>query len=123
MLLLTFRLFLSDSTIVLRSRHEEIGEDLMDMLLGMSDFNQFKEQMLEFREQIVEGTSSHALNMMAIGPTVTNLIVHTEDMEDGEERMDLMDGLCIKPLSPVGAANARSPGPPPFGNFPSMSGA
>jgi len=86
----------------------------------MSDFSMFKEQMVDYREQCVECSNSA---MMGIGLciTVTPTVVHTEDMEDGEERMDLMDGLCIKPLSPVGLADRSAP--PPFGAFPSTSGA
>ena len=90
------------------------------MLLGMSDFNMFKEQMVEYREQCVDMSNTE---MMDIGLClhVTPTVVHNEEMEDGEEREDLMDGLCIKPLSPSGL-NSRS-APPPFGAFPSTSGA
>jgi len=42
--------------------------------------------------------------------------LHTDDMEDGEERMDLIDGLVVKPLSPKGGLDS-SDGPPAFGTM------
>lgn len=98
---------------LLEARHEEIGEDLMELLLGMSDFENFRSQMVDWKEQLVEKSNP---TMMGICPVVSHVVMHTEDMEDGEERMDLMDfGLDIKPLSPTGVPGDR---PPPFGAVP-----
>lgn len=93
---------------MLETREEEVGADVFDMLLSMSDFEIFKEQMVEYREQCVEMTNPDCICISG-RPTV----FHTDDMEDGEQRMDLMDGLEIKPLSPQGLNS--SDGPPPFG--------
>merc|ERR1711998_302205 len=101
---------------ILEEREDEVSADVFDMLLTMSDFELFKEQMLEYKEQCVEKTSTGFLCISG-RPTV----LHTEDMEDGEERFDLMDGLSIKPLSPTGLA-ARE-GPPPFGVIPQVGSA
>jgi len=101
---------------VLEERQDEVSADVFDMLLSMSDFELFKEQMLEYKEQCVEKTSTGFLCISG-RPTV----LHTDDMEDGEERFDLMDGLSIKPLSPKGLA-ARD-GPPPFGLIPQVGSA
>merc|ERR1711939_1025192 len=101
---------------VLEARQEEISADVFDMLLSMSDFEMFKEQMLEYREQCVEKTSTGFLCISG-RPTV----LHTDDMEDGEERMDLMDGLMVKPLSPKGLASRDAP--PPFGTISSIGSA
>jgi len=95
---------------MIEQREEEVGADVFDMLLSMSDFEMFKEQMVEYKEQCVEMTSQ---NMFSISGQPT--VVHTEDMEDGEMRMDLMDGLSIKPLSPKTGLAARD-GPPAFGH-------
>jgi len=101
---------------LLETRQDEIGDDLTDMLLSMSDFEVFKEQMVEYREQCVEKTNTDFLCISG-RPTV----LHTDDMEDGEERMDLMDGLMVKPLSPKGLASRDAP--PPFGTISSIGSA
>jgi len=100
---------------VVRSRQEEVSADIFDMLLSMSDFQLFKEQMVDYREQCVEKTSD---NFLCISGRPTCL--HTDmdqDMEDGEERADLMDALVVKPLSPQGGLDSRD-GPPAFGIVP-----
>jgi len=100
--------------VLLEARQEEVSADVFDMLLSMSDFELFKEQMVDYREQCVEKTSE---NFLCISGRPTCL--HTEDMEDGDERMDLMDGLVVKPLSPKGVLD----GPPPFGVLPGFENA
>merc|ERR1711907_124776 len=102
---------------LLEAREAEIGADVFDMLLSMSDFEVFKEQMVEYREQCVDKTSADCLCISG-RPTV----LHTDDMEDGEERMDLMDGLMVKPLSPKGGLDSRD-APPPFGTISSVGSA
>merc|ERR1711998_487652 len=99
---------------LLEARQDEVCADVFDMLLSMSDFELFKEQMVEYREQCVERTNQDFLCISG-RPTV----LHTEDMEDGEERMDLMDGLVVKPLSPKGGLDSRD-SPPPFGMIPQI---
>jgi len=92
---------------LLEEREDEISADVFDMLLSLSDFEVFKEQMVEYKEQRV---NSNVGNFLCISGKPT--VLHTEDMEDGEARLDLMDGLSIKPLSPGGVM--ASDGPPPF---------
>merc|ERR1711907_736745 len=46
---------------LLEAREAEIGADVFDMLLSMSDFEVFKEQMVEYREQCVDKTSADCL--------------------------------------------------------------
>merc|ERR1711977_143113 len=93
---------------LLEARQEEIGADVFDMLLSLSDFEEFKEQMIGYKEQHVDGTGGDLLGICISGrPTV----LHTDDMEDGDVRMDLMDGLDIQPLSPKGLA-AHGVAPP-----------
>merc|ERR1719231_1413536 len=41
---------------LLEARQDEISADVFDMLLSMSDFELFKEQMVDYREQCVERT-------------------------------------------------------------------
>lgn len=102
---------------LLEARQDEVCADVFDMLLSMSDFELFKEQMVDYREQCVEMTSENFLCLSG-RPTV----LHTDDMEDGEERMDLIDGLVVKPLSPKGGLDS-SDGPPAFGTVPSIGSA
>jgi len=94
---------------LLEAREDEISADVFDMLLSLSDFETFKEQMVDYREQRVEARPEENFLCISGRPTV----LHLDDMEDGEARLDLMDGLSIKPLSPKGAL-AAGDGPPPF---------
>merc|ERR1712070_62996 len=99
---------------MLEARQEEVSADVFDMLLSMSDFELFKDQMCDYKEQCVDRTNEGG-NLCLMGrPTV----LHTDDQEDGEERMDLMDGLEIKPLSPTGLASRECP--PAFGVIPTL---
>jgi len=101
---------------MLELREDEVSEDITEMLLEMSDFEMFKESMLAYKEQCVEKTSQLSPGFcLSVAPTV----LHTDDMEDGEERLDLMDGLNIAPLSP-GAKSCLNDGdgPPAFGIIP-----
>merc|ERR1711959_218796 len=95
---------------LLEAREDEISADVFDMLLSLSDFETFKAQMVDFREQRVEARPEENFLCLSGRPTV----LHTEDMEDGEARLDLMDGLQIKPLSPKGVMGGDSDGPPAF---------
>merc|ERR1711907_78139 len=95
---------------MLEAREDEISADVVDMLLSMSDFELFKESMVDYKEQIVEQTHQGDFLCLSGRPTV----LHTDDMEDGEARPDLM-GLEIKPLSPKGLlVQGGGDGPPPF---------
>lgn len=97
-----------------RAREDEISPDVCDMLLSLSDFEIFKEQMVDYKEQIVEQTHGSMMDLCLSGrPTV----IHTEDMEDGEARLDLMDGLQIKPLSPKSVVGGDDE-PPAFAAIP-----
>merc|ERR1711907_146710 len=96
---------------MLEQRQDEVSEDVTEMLLSLSDFEVFKESVLEHKEQCVEKTSEGILCLQG-QPTV----IHVDEMEDGEERLDLMDGLSIAPISPKGGLS--SDGPPAFGITP-----
>jgi len=99
---------------MLEKRRDEVSEDVIDMLISMSDFEIFKESMLEYKEQCVENTG--CLYGLVLNGKHTTL--HYDDMEDGDERPDLMDGLCIAPLSPQSALKNGLDGPPAFGVMP-----
>merc|ERR1712178_169320 len=100
---------------MLEQRPDEVSEDVTDMLLSLSDFELFKESMLEYKEQCVEKTSNGFLCLQG-KPTV----IHADEMEDGEERLDLMDALNIAPISPKGGL-ASPDGPPAFGITPTVA--
>lgn len=101
---------------LLEQRQDEISEDVMDMLLEMSDFELFKDSMLAYKEQCVEGSASSLSLCLSIAPTV----IHSDEMEDGEERLDLMDALNIAPISPKGGL-AAADAPPAFGVIPQVA--
>merc|ERR1711907_553616 len=73
---------------LLEAREDEISADVFDMLLSLSDFETFKEQMVDYREQRVEARPEENFLCISGRPTV----LHLDDMEDGEARLDLMDG-------------------------------
>merc|ERR1712149_136435 len=101
---------------IVRGLRAAIPDFSMESFLEMSDFEMFKESMLAYKEQCVEKTSQLSPGFcLSVAPTV----LHTDDMEDGEERLDLMDGLNIAPLSP-GAKSCLNDGdgPPAFGIIP-----
>lgn len=104
---------------MLEARQDEVSEDVMDLLLEMSDFELFKDSMLAYKEQCVEKSGDSALTLcLDVRPTV----IHSDEMEDGEERLDLMDALNIAPLSPGAKGGlAAADGPPAFEVIPNIA--
>jgi len=103
---------------LLEQRQDEVCEDVMDMLLEMSDFELFKDSMLAYKEQCVEHSGPSLSLCLSIAPTV----LHSDEMEDGEERLDLMDALNIAPLSPGAKGGlAAADAPPVFGVIPQVA--
>jgi len=96
---------------MLEKREDEVSADVFEMLLSLSDFETFKESILAYKEQRVEGTVENFLSLCGTAP-----VMHIDEMEDGDERLDLMDGLNIAPLSPgLKGGLDDMDGPPAFG--------
>ena len=70
---------------MLRRRQNEIDGPLFEMLLSFSDFQVFKEMMLDYKRS-VGGLTGTSVQM-------------EEDEEGGEEYIDLSESLCITSLS------------------------
>ena len=67
-------------------RKDQVDTSLLDMLLSFSDFIVFKEMMISAKDALelsIQGKAS---------------VIHSDEMEDGEERGDL-EGLLITPLT------------------------
>lgn len=68
---------------MLKRRQDEIDGPLFEMLLSFSDFQVFKEMMLDYKRS-VGGITGTAMPM---------------EEDEGEERPDLSESLCITSLS------------------------
>ncbi|WIA32645.1 hypothetical protein OEZ86_003446 [Tetradesmus obliquus] len=85
---------------MLGERQEQLGAEVFDLLLSMSDFATFKELMLETRRQ--QESSAERQQLLLSGITCSAAPLHTEEQEDGEQRPDLdFCTLSIAPLAPA----------------------
>merc|ERR1712194_57042 len=83
---------------LLEKREEEVSTDVFDMLLSLSDFEMFRTQMCEFKEQCMGkgGEGFAAENFLCI----SGCPVHEDEQEDGEARPDLNCFLDITNITP-----------------------
>lgn len=75
---------------------DAIAGDMFDLLASLGDFETFKQQMLDTKKV---GTSVAGADLAIAGAAVK---VHSDEVEDGEERPDLSDLLVVSPASPSG---------------------
>ncbi|KAK9814103.1 hypothetical protein WJX72_000732 [[Myrmecia] bisecta] len=77
---------------MLACRQEELMGDIFDLLLSLSDFQSFKEMMVDY-SKAAAGLGS------GIEVIVRPLTVHTDEQEDGDWRPDLDCELHIEPAT------------------------
>eukprot|EP00878_Enallax_costatus_P032064 GHUV01035160.1.p1 GENE.GHUV01035160.1~~GHUV01035160.1.p1 ORF type:complete len:200 (+),score=85.64 GHUV01035160.1:300-899(+) len=91
---------------MLEERQGELGAEVFDLLMSLSDFDIFKEEMLAQKRDMQAGPQQQQLQ----GVQCSAMPMHTEEQEDGEERPDLDMSLSISPLvSPTSRAHDRAP--------------
>merc|ERR1712086_330946 len=94
---------------LLESREDEVSADVFDMLLSLSDFEIFRLQMCEFKEQCLDPQADNSLGgFLCISGCPT--IVHEDEQEDGDARPELNCFLQCSGLSPTPSPQP-SPGP------------
>merc|ERR1712224_231121 len=74
------------------ARQDEVECEVFDMLVSMSDFDSFKQQMLDAKAA-AEGSLD-----LTVPSSPSRL--HRDEVMDGEERGDLGDLLSVTPLTP-----------------------
>ncbi|KAF6251572.1 hypothetical protein COO60DRAFT_1464200 [Scenedesmus sp. NREL 46B-D3] len=82
---------------MLVERQGQLGAEVFDMLMGMSDFTTFRELMLEARRQ-QDGSAGEELG----GIACSAVPLHKEEQEDGEQRPDL--DFCSLSIAQLGQA-------------------
>jgi hypothetical protein len=93
---------------MLETREDQICGDIFDMLVSFADFETFKEMMLAFKMEHCSPSSpmaaSGGLSLIGFGGEV---VLHKDEVEDGDERPDLNNSLSIS--SPLGPQSPFSP--------------
>merc|ERR1711968_285139 len=94
---------------LLQCREEEVCADVFDMLLSLSDFEMFREQMCEYKEQrLNQGNQQQAAAASFLCISGNHSTIHEDEQEDGEARPELNCFLEIQGLSP---SNSPLPSP------------
>ncbi|KAG2487147.1 hypothetical protein HYH03_014260 [Edaphochlamys debaryana] len=75
---------------LLETHKDSLMSEVFDLLLSLADFEAFKETMLSYKREVSAGP--------AFELKCTQLRVHTEEQEDGDERPDLDLSLQISPI-------------------------
>eukprot|EP00656_Telonema_subtile_P042073 TRINITY_DN474_c0_g1_i6.p1 TRINITY_DN474_c0_g1~~TRINITY_DN474_c0_g1_i6.p1 ORF type:complete len:116 (+),score=33.61 TRINITY_DN474_c0_g1_i6:70-417(+) len=83
--------------LLLEKREEEVSADVFDMLLSLSDFEMFRDQMCEFKEQCLGGCEGFAAENFL---SISGCPVHQDEQEDGEARPELNTFLEITAITP-----------------------
>lgn len=75
---------------LLQCREEEVCADVFDMLLSLSDFEMFREQMCEYKEQrLNQGNQQQAAAASFLCISGNHSTIHEDEQEDGEARPEL----------------------------------